>query len=583
MTEASLLAEFQGVDTSEWERIIREDLKGADYARSLMWLPEAGLAIKPYYRAEDLDGVAHLDAAPGESPGTREMKDTGVWRICEGVDVADPVEANRIACEAISQGAQEIAFSNLTVANASSLVSAIANLDGIPVCFENADRQLIRLLMDGLHQKPRAAQFSTGFDPLRNLDFAAEVLADRPAGFVPFSIRAAKFHEHGAGSAEEIGLALAAGVDFLAAMEDHGLAIDQAADSLTFSFAIGPEFFLQIAKLRAFRLVWAQAVHSFGGPPAMSAARIQARTAGWNQTIYDRHVNILRAGTEAMSAVLGGADSIQIAGFDACCGSAGEMSRRLARNTQLILKHEADLARVADPGAGSYCLEVLTDAIAHQSWQMLQRIESEGGYRNAIATGVVDSLLTQRGDQRARGVACRKRVLTGTNHFADPFESALSRIEDAAQIKTGRAAEPFERLRMRTERHAARIGRKPRILLAESGEDRKLQGARSNFAADFLACAGLESRIVRVQHAEDIADHDADLVVLCSADAEYLSIVSALFGQPKTNHRTAPVVVAGLPETASELRALGVADFIHVRCNAVETLANIQRLAGIKD
>lgn len=582
MTDTLLLTEFPGIETEEWERIIREDLKGADYSRSLVWCPEEGLAIRPFYRAEDLDRIEHLHGKTGERYPAHFSKAQG-WRIRERIDSEDAAKANSEACRALSEGAEEIAFSSASIANASDLAMALANLDEIPIDFESADRQLVRLLMEWQHRRNRVALISADFDPLGDLDFAAEVLARRPPGLVPFSISALDFHEQGATSAEEVGLALAAGVDFVASMEERGLRIDQTAGSLTFTFGIGPEFLLQIAKLRAFRIVWEKAVESFSGESGAAAACIHARTANWNQTIYDAHVNILRATTEAMSAALGGADSIEIAAFNGCYTKDDEVSRRLARNTHLILKHEAQLARVADPGNGSYGLEVLTDTIAQQAWQLLQKIESEGGYRAARQKGTVSSLLSRRGDQRARSIATRKRVLTGTNRFANPSESALNRMGNTDSISSGRAAEAVEALRLRTERETAEMSEKPRILLAEVGEDRKCQSARSNFAADFLACAGLESTIVRFQRAEEIAGGHWDLIVLCSANAEYLSIASALVMRLKASCDATPVVVAGLPDTVDQLRALGVSEFIHARCNAVETLANIQRLVGIKD
>jgi methylmalonyl-CoA mutase len=177
-------------------------------------------------------------------------------------------------------------------------------------------------------------------------------------------------------------------------MQQRGLSPERANASTTFSFAMGPEFFMQAAKLRAFRLVWAQAAESFGIAPDHAGARIYARTSRWNRTISDPHTNALRGTTEAVSAVLGGAESIYVAPFDECCGTPDEASRRLARNTQIILKEEAFLARVADAAGGSYYVETLTDSIAAGAWKLLQEIESGGGYRKAM------DLITRRLEQR---------------------------------------------------------------------------------------------------------------------------------------------------------------------------------------
>ncbi len=228
------------------------------------------------------------------------------------------------------------------------------------------------------------------------------------------------FEEAGATAVEEIGFALAAGVDFLAAMQEREVEVDRAASALEFSFAMGANYFFQIAKLRAFRMMWARAVESFGGTLDGARARIAARTSRWNKTIYDPHVNILRATTEAMAAVLGGADSLMVAPFDECYKQPDEASRRLARNTQLLLKHEAWLGRVADAAGGSYYVEAITDFLAREGWKRFQEIEARGGYRKAQAEGAIERALASSLAAREKAVASRRSVLVGTNQFANP-------------------------------------------------------------------------------------------------------------------------------------------------------------------
>ncbi len=168
---------------------------------------------------------------------------------------------------------------------------------------------------------------------------------------------------------------------------------------------MGPEFFIQIAKLRAFRLVWAKAVESFGGAEETARTSIHGCTARWNATLYDPQVNILRATTEALSAVLGGADSISISPFDDWFRHPDESSRRLARNTQIIFKQEAFLSRVSDPVGGSYLIEALTNSIAARAWKLFQELESAGGYRKAVDTGLIASVLEKRLQSRDEAVA----------------------------------------------------------------------------------------------------------------------------------------------------------------------------------
>jgi methylmalonyl-CoA mutase len=576
-----LLEEFPPISTAEWESAIARDLKGADYEKRLIWRSEDGLAVKPYYRAEDLKDLARMDAAPGAFPYRRGTRTTGDWQIREEIDAADVESANRAACAAVAGGAEGITFSGLLVERADELDVLLTNLAEIPVHFEHADERLLSLLIERLGKGGSAARVSTGCDATASIDFAATVIGDAPDGFVPFTIHGEEFEIAGATAGEEVGLTVAAGVDFLAAMQERGVDADPAAAALEFSFAIGSTTFFQIAKLRAFRMMWARVIESFGGTRSAAQARIAARASRWNKTVYDPHVNILRATTEAIAAVLGGADSVTVAPFDACYKQPDEASRRLARNTQLLLKHEAWMGRVADAGGGSYFIETLTDFLAHEGWKRMQEIEARGGYRKAQAEGLIAQMLGRSMAAREMAIALRRRVLVGTNQFANPAERALGRVEAARMSETKREAQPYEELRMRTERHAALTGLTPRVLLAEVG-DVKMRTARSNFAANFFACAGFETVTRRFRKGAEIAVAEGDLIVLCSANAEYAAITAELMAKLKELGRTTPVIVAGTPEDAEGLAATGVADFVHVRSNPMEVLTKWQERMGIK-
>lgn len=582
MATESLLSEFPAVSTEEWERIIRESVSGAEYASRLIWHAEEGLAVRPYYRSEDLASLAFLDAAPGAFPYVRGYSATGDWHIREEVDFSDPEEANRAACRAIAAGAEEVAFVAARIETSSDIALLLANLNEIPIHFENVNHSGARMLVDRLDKKPHSAPISAGIDPLADLDFTAELLRDANSGIRLFQIHAESFQESAAGCIEEIGFTLAAAVEFTAEMQERGFEIGKITDSLSFSFAMGADFFLQIANLRAFRMVWAQAVESFGGNEEDAKASIHARTSRWNTTVCDPHVNILRSTTEAISAILGGAGSILVAPFDDCYRPPEESSRRLARNTQIVLKREALLSRVADPLGGSYLIETLTNAIATKAWKLFQELESAGGFRKAKAAGIVGSVLERRVTARDEATATRRVVLTGTNRFADPSETLPNHADPERIGSIRRSARSFEQLRIRTERYAAASARLPRILLAEFG-DGKMRKARSQFAVDFFACAGLASETKFFRSPEEIADSDADLIVLCSSDAEYLPVASELVPMLKARESRAGVVIAGNPDGAEQLRTLGIHAFIHVRCNAVEVLSALQRQMGIED
>ncbi len=580
MAAERLLEEFAPVSTAEWEAAIARDLNGADYQKRLMWRSDDGLAMKPYYRAEDLKDLACVDAAPGEFPFRRGARKTGDWRIREEVDAEEVDAANREACAAVAAGAEEIAFSGALIESRSDLKALLRNLDEIPLHFAHADAMLMRLLLDEFRAGGHAARISTGCDAPASVGFAAEAIGAAPQGFVPFSIRGDAFEEEGGTVAEEIGMTLAAGVDFLAAMQDRDVDAGRAAAAIEFDFAIGSNYLFQIAKLRAFRLLWARVVEGFGGAQSEARATIAARSSRWNTTIYDPHVNILRATTEAMAAVMGGADSVMVAAFDASHRRPNDTSRRLARNTQLLLKHEANLGRAADPAGGSYAMEAFTDLLANNGWKIMQEIEARGGYRKAKADGAIAEVLKRSLAAREKAVAQRRRVFVGTNQFANAAERALGRCDAGRMFETKRGTQAYEEMRLRTERHAAAGGSLPHVLLAEIG-DAKMRAARSNFGANFFACAGIGTMPRRFRKASEIAAAEADLIVLCSSDREYGPIVAELMAKLKAAGRTTPVIVAGNPEDAAALLEAGIADFVHVRSNPLEALTRWQERLGI--
>ena len=260
-------------------------------------------------------------------------------------------------------------------------------------------------------------------------------------------------------------------------------------------------------------------------------AHIHARTSRWNKTLFDPHVDVLRGTTEAISAALGGADSITVAPFDECYKRPDEDSRRLARNTQILIKQEAFLSRVADPGAGSYALEVLTDTIACESWKVTASIEAGGGYQKALDEGVIARTLKASLAAREKAIVSRRRVFAGTNQYSNASEKALERI-DTARFDEHRGPWSYEELRLRTERHSLRTGTTPRVLLAECG-DARMRSARSGFAAGFFACAGFDLLTRRFDNGEQIASQEADLIVLCSSDPEYPDPAAAVLAAQK--------------------------------------------------
>jgi len=428
------------------------------------------------------------------------------------------------------------------------------------------------------------------------LDYLADLVRERATlpGLKCVEPSGNLFSNAGAGPVAELACTLSLGNEYMAALTFRGIDPDMAARSFRFTFGIGPDFFPEIAKLRAARMLWAVIVKGYRPAVAESSLmRIHSVTGRWNKTLYDAYVNMLRTQTEAMSAVLGGADTITVEPFDTVFRTAGEFSERIARNQQLLLMEESHLDKVADPGAGSYYLEELTSAIAHEAWRLFLEIENEGGFLAAARKGLIQEKIQTTSASREGDVARRRAILLGTNQYPNFTEqqapqhekeklfptAGVTGDEEVKRIVPVRGAQEFEKLRLATER----AGRRPLAFMLTIG-DRAMRMARAQFSSNFFACAGYEVRdnngFGSPEEGVDAAlKAKADIVVICSSDEEYATLVPEI-------HRMiagrALVVVAGNPPCTDDLRALGVEHFISIRSNVLETLHMFNGLLGIK-
>ena len=384
----------------------------------------------------------------------------------------------------------------------------------------------------------------------------------------PKAVRADLLHEAGAHAVQELGYAIAAGVERLAELTAT-LPVDTVAPQIEFVFAVGPSYFIEIAKLRAARILWAMAVDAFG--PRDDGAcrmRLHVRTPERNKSAYDRYTNLLRVTTEAAAAVIGGCDQLAVEPF--------AFDAHLALNVQRILQEEAHLDAVADPAGGSYYIEALTDALAREGWKLFQQVEADGGYAKALASGSVGKALAETRAAREKAYSTRRRALVGVNNYPSvtekTTEAELPAADPAGPLPQGRVAEPFEQIRRRTTEHARATGRYPKVLLLKRG-DVKVRGARSNFCFNFFGCAGFD-----MVEAEEYGGTDADLIVLCSSDPEYLAFAREVCANVK-----APVLVAGNPKDQIELlQQAGVQGFIHVSSDLIQTLKQWQDKLGMR-
>jgi methylmalonyl-CoA mutase len=384
--------------------------------------------------------------------------------------------------------------------------------------------------------------------------------AESPFALPAGAVRIDSIHDRGGTVVQELGYGIALGVENLVEKLQTGQGVDEAANNIRFVFAIGSNYFFEIAKLRAARMLWAHAVWAFQPREESSCfMKIHACTGLSNKSIYDPFTNVLRATTEAMAAVIGGCDCLEIRPF---C-----FSRRLAVSIQRLIKEESHLDRVADPAGGSYYIEWLTDALAQKGWGLFQQVEAEGGYKKAKSS--IDRALAKSRVAKENAYSSRRRTLVGVNNYPDLKETSVDPPEEPQGV--WRAARPFEQLRRKTEASARERGRRPKVLLLERG-DLTMRQARSQFSQNFFGCAGFE---IEISH--QYQETDADLIVLCSSDPEYLTLAEEVC--PKVNQ---PVIVAGEPKAQlDQLKATGVQGFIHTRTDAITALTEWQNRLSI--
>lgn len=612
--DKKLFEEFQPVSTKEWEAKIFKDLKGADYERKLVWRTNEGFNVHPYYRQEDLDKIDYLEGVPQQFPYVRGNKDEkNAWFIRQDIEADNHIEANKKAISLLDKGVNSFGFvmMNNAAISKNEIEQLLKNLplDKIEVNFIAGYEaiKVVNALKEFLSDKG-PINGSVLFDPIMCLAKTDKFCSVNPmadaieivkssqelANFKSLTVRGDIIENAGSTIVQELGFSLAVANEYMTNLTEAGISTDIAANSIKFQFATGSNYFMEIAKVRAARLLWANIVKQYE-PKNDSAciANIHAVTSDWNKTIYDPYVNMLRTQTETMSSVLGGVDSMTVKGFNTAYEKPTEFSERIARNQQLLLKEESHFDKVVDPAAGSYYIETLTDSIAEHAWKLFVEVEEKGGFVAAFKSGFVQSIVKETAQKRDMDIANRKESFLGVNQFPnfteniekelnkELFEKRSTEGAEAESLTKYRGAMAIEALRYKTDVFA-KDNKRPLAFMLTIG-NLNMRKARAQFACNFFAVAGfsvqdnngfetVEEGIKAAQNAK------ADIIVICSSDEEYVQYAPSLKKQAKD----AIAVVAGYPKVETdELKAAGLKHFIHVKSNLLETLKGFQKELGI--
>jgi len=619
-----LFSEFPPVSTQEWLEKITVDLKGADFEKKLVWKTNEGFKVQPFYRAEDLQGV-DTETRPNEFPYRRGTKSTdNSWLVRQNISTKDLKEANTKALDILNKGIDSLNFCCcgrvLQVADLEVLLEGVC-ADCIDVNFGIAPElacEQAEALVAYFTKKNYNLETLCGsiiYDPIKSmmkkgvessLDNAAkllEILAPLKK-FRCLTASASLLSDSGAFCYQELGYALAWGNEYMRSLTEAGVAAEAVAKKIQFNFGIGSNYFMEIAKFRAARMLWAKIVEAYkpachcdkepkdGICRCSCKMKVNATTTKYNQTLFDPYVNLLRSQTEAMSAAIAGVDSITVVPFDASYAKPEEFSEHLARNQQLLLKEESHFDKVIDPAGGSYYIEHLTDAIAEQAWKLFLSVEEEGGMLAMVKAGKVQEAVNATNASRHEAVAKRRESLLGTNQFPNIKELSEGRApkvckcccaddsqeKTIATIDSSRIASQFEELRLATEAS----GKRPKVFMLTIG-NLAMRQARAQFSGNFFGCAGYEIiDNLGFKTVEDGAEAarkaGADIVVLCSSDDEYAEYGPAAF---KAVGDSAIFVLAGAPACMEDLQAAGIKNYVHVRCNVLDTLKEFNKMLNI--
>lgn len=611
-----LFSEFQAPTRQEWLDKIQVDLKGADFNKRLVWRTNEGFSVQPFYLKEDVEKLQTPDSLPGEFPYVRgNKKDSNEWFVRQEIRATDAAEANRKALDVLNRGIDSLGFTipgdQVSREYVETLLEGI-ECECVEVNFNTCKRhtlELAEILKEYFEKKGYGKQKITGsfdWDPMEKivmrgidvtpiLDFApalVEAMKDYP-NFRTISVNASSLNNAGAYIVEELGYALAWGNEYMNRLVEAGIDPDTAARSIKFNLGISENFFMEMSKFRSARMLWAEIVKQYEPKDDKSCMMcVNAITSTYNMTVFDSYVNLLRSQTETMSAALAGVHSIEVTPFDAIYEEPNEFSERIARNQQLLLKEESHFDKVVDPGAGSYFIEELTTSLANEAWKIFLATEEAGGFLEAAKKGIVQDEINATNAKRHEAAAKRKEFLLGTNQFPNFTEKSNGhRSLQAAcgcggghttafkSIDTTRLAADFEDLRITVE-NSEKI---PTAFMLTIG-NLAMRQARAQFSCNFLACAGYKVidnlGFKTVEEGVDAAlQAGADIVVICSSDDEYAEYAIPAY---KYLDGRAMFVVAGAPACTEDLKAAGIENFIHVRCNVLETLKEYNAKLGIK-
>lgn len=615
----SLAGDFEQADETQWRALVDKALKGADFEKRLVSRTQDDIALQPLYQQDTTARV--IVGANSAQP----------WHIAQRVDHPDPERANIQALEDLENGADVLTIVGSGSVRAAGFGLDLASPEKIKKALSSITLSMITLRVEHgdsgiasagaiaeavLEQGEETAKLSVNFglDPIGSLlrtgkleanwDTAGSGLAKavdqlRAHGVTSPSINCDTrvVHDAGGSEAQELAVALAAGVAYLRVLSGSGLSLSEARCCLSWTLAVDADQFLSIAKLRALRLLWARVDDASG--LSVEPIEIHAETAWRMMSRLDPAVNMLRTTMATAAASIGGADSISVLPFTLPLGFPSAFARRIARNTQTILSEESNLWRVTDPAAGAGAYEAITQELCETAWSEFQQIEREGGVVESFKAGALQSRIASVQAARAKQVATRKIALTGTSEFPNLDERDESVLDVAPVATTAsvggesiaeplpclRLAEPFELMRDAADAATARTGARPSVFLANLGPLAD-HGARATWIRNLLAAGGIAAiGSDGFTNSSDVGqafgNSGASVACICGNDDSYGELAEAVASLLKTAGAKSVLIAGKAGDNESDLRAAGVDAFLHVGIDVVTALNSLHEVLEV--
>ncbi len=474
-----LLSEFPAQTYEEWKEAAVKLLKGRPFEKTLVTPTYEGFDLQPIYTKEVLHGLSHVSDLPGQGSQVRGSRLSGYieagWTISQEFTGPKAADANAAAIEQIKKGQnemnirldpatrkglnadlakpEEVGIGGVSIGTTEDIKTLLKGVDlkttSIYLQCRQAAPAIYSLLMAALKEmdvNPADLKGCIGMDPAGSLaetgtatsefedilDMVAALLehAETEAPNLQIlDIQGHAYHNGGASSSQELAAILSAAVLYIKAMTTRGIPVETVVPRMRLSVSIGGNYFIEIAKLRALRLLWSRVMDAFEVPESVRTIHVHAKTGLWNKTAFDPYVNMLRTTTEAFSAVVGGCDSLTVGPFDEVLRDSNAFSRRIAFNTHAILSDECDMRRVIDPAGGSWAVEALTDQVAASAWKIFQGIEADGGIINVLESGEFQNEVEAVCQKKNKNIQCRRDVIVGTNSYPNATEELLAPAE----------------------------------------------------------------------------------------------------------------------------------------------------------